>query len=135
MLIQRKVTKRKDTRHARPSGALRCSNEPAGCELAIAQTVTSRTLRFILCFSASLNRRFKVKSGVEGLKTKEKPSSSFRRASSRNPFYIKTLDTGLRRYDGCVVRENCTFVSGVTGPVLTWVLILIPLLCCRAQQA
>jgi hypothetical protein len=72
-------------------------------ELAIAQTVTSRTLRFILCFSASLNGRFKVKSGIEGLKTKEKPSSSFRQASSRNPFYIKTLDTGLRRYDSCVV--------------------------------
>ena len=34
LLIQRNVTKRKDTRHARPTGALRCSNEPAGCELA-----------------------------------------------------------------------------------------------------
>ena len=31
LLIQRKGSKRKDTRHARPAGTLRCSNEPAGC--------------------------------------------------------------------------------------------------------
>ena len=31
LLIQRKGSKRKDTRHAHPAGSLRCSNEPAGC--------------------------------------------------------------------------------------------------------
>ncbi len=40
-------------------------------KLANAQTVTSRTLRLILCFSASLNVRLTIKD--EELKTKEKP--------------------------------------------------------------
>jgi len=44
-------------------------------KLASAQTVTSRTLRFILCFSASLNGRVKVKIKDQGQKTKEKPTS------------------------------------------------------------
>jgi hypothetical protein len=44
-------------------------------KLASAQTVTSRTLRFILCFSASLSGRIKVKIKDEGQKTKEKPIS------------------------------------------------------------
>lgn len=30
-LIRRIVSKRKDTRHTRPAGALRCSGETAGC--------------------------------------------------------------------------------------------------------
>ena len=38
-------------------------------KLASAQTVTSRNLRLILCFSASLNGGFKTKIKDEGLKT------------------------------------------------------------------
>ena len=43
-------------------GSLRCSNVPAGCETRYAQTVTSPYPRLILCFSADLNVKFKVKS-------------------------------------------------------------------------
>ena len=61
-------------------------------KLANAQTVTSRTLRLILCFSASLNGRFKTKITDRGLKTKEN-NSSFLQTSSQNPFF---KDSGYR---------------------------------------
>ena len=76
-------------------------------KLASAQTVTSRTLRLILCFSASLNGRVKVKIKDQGQRLKKNQPPSFRHGSSRNPFF-KDLDTGLRRYDGKVVKGFCT---------------------------
>jgi hypothetical protein len=56
----------------------------------------------MLCFSASLNGRLKIKSKDEGLKTKEKPffviPTSFLPESILLSLLI-ILDTGLRRHD------------------------------------
>jgi hypothetical protein len=77
-------------------------------KLAYARTVTPRNLRLILCFSASLNGGFKFNIEQEGQKIKDQRDinylSSFRHASSRNPFFILFLDTGIRRYDGRKVK-------------------------------
>jgi len=97
VFIQRKVTKRKDTQHARPAGTLRCSNEPAGCETRYRSDNTSRTPRLILCFSASLNGRFKVNPNTY-------PTPIISRHSGIPLAGIHSfnlyLDTGMRRYDG-----------------------------------
>ena len=65
---------------------------------------TSRNPRLILCFSASLNGRLEIKIKDEGQETKDQRDinylSSFRHASSQNPFFLLILDTGIRRYDG-----------------------------------
>ena len=60
---------------------------------------------------------------------------SFRYASSRNPFFILFLDTGLRRHDGRIVKEFLLNVTGAIEQALTWFLILQSLLCCRALEA
>ncbi len=72
-----------------------------------------------------------------GLKANPNPYHfpSFRHASSRNPFFLLCLDTGLRRHDRRIMRELVLNVTGATEQVLTLFLILHPLLCCRALEA
>ena len=90
-------------------------------KLARAQTVTSQNLRLILCFSAGLNGRLKIKSKDAGLKTKDQRLKTKHSRLLHSGIILagihslKILDTGLRRYDGCVVGRivlSCEVSAG-----------------------
>jgi len=76
-----------DTQHARPLGALRCSNDPAGCELANARTahpeVPGPSCASRRDWTGGLSSRAKTKDQRQ----KKNSISLLRYASRRNPFF------------------------------------------------
>ena len=90
-------------------------------KLASAQTVTSRNPRLILCFSAGLNGRVKVKIKDEWLKTKDKRSINSRHSAMSLAGIHSFKDSGYRPSPvwRLCSRDACTFVTGATWYVLT----------------